>query len=178
MFCTQDMFAAGSETLATAIEWVLVELVKNPMAMKRVMVEVCSVLSSHSTVTEEALGELRYLQLVIRETFRLHPPIPLLLPRLASEPCRVLGYDMPQGHHGSDFEFLPFGADRRICPGMMFGLANVELPLASLLFHFDWEAPGMADPAEINMTEMFGATVGRKGGLLLRPIIRVPVPGA
>nr|CAB3489442.1 unnamed protein product [Digitaria exilis] len=63
-----------------------------------------------------------------------------------------------------------------MCPGMVFGLANVELPLASLLFHFDWEVPGVADPTKLDMTETFGVTVRRKGGFLLCPILRVPVP--
>ncbi|RLM55788.1 Cytochrome P450 71D7 [Panicum miliaceum] len=65
-----------------------------------------------------------------------------------------------------------------MCPGMSFGLANVELALAGLLFHFDWEAPGVADPAEFDMAEAFGITARRKANLLLRPILRVPVPGA
>ncbi|GJN28202.1 hypothetical protein PR202_gb16299 [Eleusine coracana subsp. coracana] len=39
----------------------------------------------------------------------------------------------------------------------MFGLANVELSLASLLLYFDWEAPGVPDPTQFNMTESFGA---------------------
>ncbi|VAI93403.1 unnamed protein product [Triticum turgidum subsp. durum] len=78
---------------------------------------------------------------------------------------------------GADFELLPFGAGRRMCPGMAFGLANVELALASLLLHFDWEAPGVADPAEFDMTEAFGITARRKAGLLLRPVLRVPVRG-
>uniref|UniRef100_A0A453IFE3 Cytochrome P450 71D7 n=1 Tax=Aegilops tauschii subsp. strangulata TaxID=200361 RepID=A0A453IFE3_AEGTS len=74
---------------------------------------------------------------------------------------------------GNDFSFLPFGAGRRMCPGMAFGLANIELALASLLFHFDWEGPS---PDELDMAEAFGVTARRKADLLLRPVLRVPVP--
>jgi hypothetical protein len=56
---------------------------------------------------------------------------------------------------------------------MAFGLASVELPLASLLLHFDWEAPELAG---FDMTEAFGVTARRKADLLLRPSLRVPVP--
>ncbi|CAO2152692.1 unnamed protein product [Urochloa humidicola] len=214
-----DLFSAGSETSVTALEWIMAELIKNPKVMERVTAEVRNAFGARGSVPENALGELRYLHLVIREAFRLHPPVPLLLPRECREPCRVLGYDVPRGmtvlvnawalgrdeqswgggnaeefrperfentggsgevdFKGTDFELLPFGAGRRMCPGVLFGLANVELPLASLLFHFDWEAPGVADPAaEFDMTESFGVTVHRKAGLVLRPVVRVPVPGA
>ena len=53
-----------------------------------------------------------------------------------------------------------------MCPGIAFGLANIGLALASLLFHFDWEGPS---PDELDMTEAFGVTARRKAGLLLRP---------
>ncbi|KAL6874084.1 hypothetical protein ACP4OV_014166 [Aristida adscensionis] len=213
-----DIFGAGSETSATTLEWAIAELVKNPKAMRRATAEVRRAFEGEATVAEQGLGELRYLQLVVRETFRLHAPVPLLLPRESQEPCRVLGYDVPKGatvlvnvwalgrderywpggdaeafrperfeagageaagvdFRGGDFELLPFGAGRRMCPGMAFGLANVELALASLLFHFDWEAPGVADPAEFDMAEAFGITARRKANLLLRPVLRVPVPG-
>uniref|UniRef100_A0A0D9WSG7 Cytochrome P450 n=1 Tax=Leersia perrieri TaxID=77586 RepID=A0A0D9WSG7_9ORYZ len=211
-----DVFSGGSETSATTLGWAIAELIRNPKVMAKVTAEVRQAFAASGTVSESALGELRYLHLVIRETLRLHPPLPLLLPRECQEPCRVLGYDVPRGTQvlvnawalgrdekywggspeefrpdrfgedeatatvdfkGTDFEFLPFGAGRRICPGMTFGLANVELPLASLLFHFDWEAPGMADPTEFDMTEAFSITARRKGNLLLRPVLCVPVPG-
>ncbi|WVZ79262.1 hypothetical protein U9M48_026864 [Paspalum notatum var. saurae] len=209
-----DIFGAGSETSATTLEWAIAELIRNPKAMRRATAEVRGAFGARGAVSEHELGELRYLHLVIRETLRLHTPLPLLLPRLSQEPCRVLGYDVPPGttvlvnawalgrderywpadpeefrperfeaeasaleFKGADFELLPFGAGRRMCPGMSFGLANVELPLASLLFHFDWEAPGVSSPGEFDMTEAFGVTARRKAGLLLRPILRVPVPG-
>ncbi|CAN6163350.1 unnamed protein product [Urochloa humidicola] len=214
-----DIFGAGSETSATTLQWAMAELIRNPKTMRRATAEVRAAFASHGSVPEHALGELRYLHLVIRETLRLHPPAPLLLPRECREPgATVLGYDVPRGatvlvnvwalgrderywpggdpeafrperfedgvgevvgveFKGADFEFLPFGAGRRMCPGMAFGLAIVELALASLLLHFDWEVLGVDDPTELDMTETFGITARRKDNLLLRPILRAPVPG-
>ncbi|TVU24981.1 hypothetical protein EJB05_27454, partial [Eragrostis curvula] len=75
---------------------------------------------------------------------------------------------------GLDFEFTPFGAGRRICPGITFAQANVEIALATLLHHFDWELPRGAKPEELDMTEQFGVTVTRKSQLLLSPVPRIP----
>ncbi|KAL6868255.1 hypothetical protein ACP4OV_015100 [Aristida adscensionis] len=202
----QDIFAAGSETSATTLEWAMAELVGNPAAMRRATAEVRRAFAAAGAVGEHALGELRYLHLVVREALRLHPPVPLLLPRESGEPRRLLGrYDVPRGatvlvnawalgrderywpggdheafrperfdggaaaaavdFRGADFELVPFGAGRRMCPGVAFALA-------ALLFDFDWEAP-----AGLDMGEEFGAVVRRKGGLRLRPILRVPLAG-
>ena len=47
---------------------------------------------------------------------------------------------------GQDFELIPFGSGRRICPGLNLGVATVEIILANLLYWFDWEMPpGMED---------------------------------
>ncbi|CAI9104499.1 OLC1v1003181C1 [Oldenlandia corymbosa var. corymbosa] len=70
---------------------------------------------------------------------------------------------------GKDFSYIPFGAGRRICPGIAFALPNMELPLAHLLFHFDWKLPGEMGPQDLNLTEVFGLTVGPKEDLCLVP---------
>ncbi|RZS21675.1 hypothetical protein BHM03_00054349 [Ensete ventricosum] len=76
---------------------------------------------------------------------------------------------------GFDFEYLPFGAGLRICPAIDFGLAAVELPLASLLFHFDWKLPYGMKPEELDMGEKMSLLVPRQTELKLIATSRIPV---
>jgi cytochrome P450 len=152
------------------------------------------------------MHQLIYLKSVIKETFRLHPIIPLLVPRESRERCQINGYEIPAktrvivnawaigrdpkywvepesfkperfvdslvDFKGTDFEFIPFGAGRRMCPGIAFALPNIELPLAMLLFHFDWMLPNGMKNEDLDMSETFGISVGRKHDLCLIPITR------
>ncbi|GAB4849097.1 hypothetical protein Ancab_040155 [Ancistrocladus abbreviatus] len=196
-----DMFSGGSETSSTTLEWTMSELLKNPEAMEKAQAEVRQVYAGNKIVDETSLEELKYLKLVIKETLRLHPPLPLLLPRESIETCQVYGYNLPTktraiinmwamgrdstiwteaskfnperfvnssiDFQGSNFEYIPFGAGRRICPGISFALANVELPLAMLLYHFDWSLPNGIRCEDFDMTEAFALAMRRKNELYL-----------
>ncbi|CAI0375538.1 unnamed protein product [Linum tenue] len=200
----QDIFAAGTDTSSGVVEWVMSELLRDPRVLSKAQTEVRQIFEKIGFVKEEGLGELKYLKLVIKEAMRLHPPIPMLVPRQNSEYCKIDGYDIPRNtkviinawaigrdpkywtdpdlfiperflnsavdYHGTSLEFIPFGAGRRMCPGIAFGIANVELPLASLLYHFDWRSHDGKPLESLDMSERFGATVKRKYDLCLIPI--------
>ncbi|KAF5949134.1 hypothetical protein HYC85_015091 [Camellia sinensis] len=200
----QDIFSAGSETSSGVIEWAMSEMLKNPEMMKRAQAEVRHVFDRKRNVDETCLHELKYLNSIIKETLRLHPIVPLLLPRESNEQCTINGYEIPVktkvivnawaigrdpkhwneaekfdperflnsaiDFKGACFKYIPFGAGRRICPGIAFAIPNIELPLAQLLYHFDWKLLGGMKQEELDMTETFGLAARRKNDLQVIPI--------
>ncbi|KAM0853271.1 hypothetical protein ACQ4PT_051194 [Festuca glaucescens] len=159
-------------------------------------------------VTEDEIGDLAYLKATVKETLRLHPPVPLLLPHLSIADCEVDRYTIPTGTRlmvnawalardpaswempeqfvperflpggsaaaldskGKDFQYVPFGSGRRICPGINFANTAVEMMLANLVYHFNWELP--AKTKEVDMKEVFSLSIRRKEKLLLVPVPR------
>ncbi|CAL4935871.1 unnamed protein product [Urochloa decumbens] len=92
-----DMFAGGTGTSASAMEWGMSELMRNPSVMKKLQGQIREAFKGKSVVTEADLqaSNLRYLKLVIKEALRLHPPAPLLVPRESIEACELEGYTIP-----------------------------------------------------------------------------------
>ncbi|CAJ1938003.1 unnamed protein product [Sphenostylis stenocarpa] len=91
-----DMLAASMDTSATAIEWTLSELLKNPRVMKKVQIELESVVGLKRKVEESDLEKLEYLDMVIKENMRFHPVGPLLIPRQSREDCMVGDFFIPK----------------------------------------------------------------------------------
>jgi cytochrome P450 len=89
------MFAAGSETSSTVVLWAISEMIKNPKVMEAAQVEVRRVYDKKGCVDETELHQLIYLKNVIKETLRLHPSVPLLVPRESREKCQINGYEIP-----------------------------------------------------------------------------------
>ncbi|URE17399.1 cytochrome P450 [Musa troglodytarum] len=81
------------------------------------------------------------------------------------EPERVMRSSVDTDGH--DFEFMPFGEGRRICPAKNVAMAPTELALASLLHSFDWDLPEGMKKEDISMDEAPGITVHRRSPLVL-----------
>lgn len=83
--------------------------------------------------------------------------------------------DSPIDFKGRDFQFIPFGSGRRICPGIAFAIASLELVIANLVHQFDWALPNGMDETSLDMTEAPGqlAVQHRKNPLLAIPTPRV-----
>lgn len=197
------MFVAGTDTTSAVLEWTMTELVRHPRVMKKAQEEVRKIVGSSGKVDESHLQHLHYMKAVVKETMRLHPPVPLLVPRESMEDCVLDGYEIPaktrvlinsyaigrdpkswddplnydperfENHNmdfkDQDYKFLPFGGGRRGCPGYAFGLATMELALALLLYHFDWELPQGVGADDVNLDEIFGLATRKKTPLILVP---------
>lgn len=87
---------AGTETTAKLSEWAMAEILKNHNVLKRVQEELAEVVGLNNIVEEYHLPKLQYLDATVKETFRLHPVTPFLVPRSSSKACLVGGYTIPK----------------------------------------------------------------------------------
>ncbi|ESQ32853.1 hypothetical protein EUTSA_v10004067mg [Eutrema salsugineum] len=199
-----NVLLGAISTSAITMTWAMAELMRNPRAMKKVQSEVRNQMGNKSMITFDDTDQLNYLKMVTKETWRLHPPVPLLVPREVMSEFEINGYKiqpktllyvntwaigrdpdtwkdpevfLPERFmdnnidaKGQNFELLPFGSGRRICPGMYMGTTMVEFGLANMLSQFDWKLPEGMVVEDIDMEESPGLTVGKKKELLLVPV--------
>nr|GFA03182.1 cytochrome P450 71A2-like [Tanacetum cinerariifolium] len=200
-FFESEMFVAGTDTTSTSLEWAISELIRHPRVMKKLQQEVGGIAKGKARITEEDLEIIKhpYLEGVLKETLRVHTPLPLLVPRESTQDVKLNYYDIAAGtqvminvwmisrdpavwedpeefkperfvnnnidYKGLHFEFLPFGAGRRGCPGIQFGMAITKLALANLVYRFNFELPNKGIFKELDMSVSTGLTIHRKNPL-------------
>ncbi|KAL6877491.1 hypothetical protein ACP4OV_012706 [Aristida adscensionis] len=92
-----DMVVGGTETTSNTVEWAMAELMLRPGMLSKVREEVDAVVGRDAVVEEAHLPRLHYLHAVIKETLRLHPAVPLLVPHCPSADAAVGGHRVPAG---------------------------------------------------------------------------------
>ncbi|CAN6242337.1 unnamed protein product [Urochloa humidicola] len=180
-----SILQTGTDTSSGTIEWAMALLLNHPSAMAKARAEIDEVVGTARVLEESDLPNLPYLQLVVRETLRLHP----IAPHESSADTSVVagGYDIPAGTMllvnvhamqrdarvwGDDaarfsperFEggrsdgkwMLPFGMGRRHCPGEGLAMKVVSVALGTLVQCFEWRRVG---DEEVDMAEGSGLTV-------------------
>lgn len=96
VYVVQDIFVSGSDSSSAVLEWAMLELMKNPETMKRAKAELAQVVGENKTIEEKDVGRLPYLQCIMKETLRIHPPSSLLT-RKADQDVELCGYFVPKG---------------------------------------------------------------------------------
>lgn len=91
----QDVIAAATDTSSVTNEWTMTEVIKQPRVMRRIQQELDQVVGRDRMVVESDLAHLNYLRCVVRETFRMHPAGPFLIPHESIQPTTLMGYHIP-----------------------------------------------------------------------------------
>ncbi|PON41124.1 Cytochrome P450, E-class, group I [Parasponia andersonii] len=95
LYIVENINVAAIETTLWSMEWAIAELVNHPTVQSKVREEIRAVLKGEP-VTESNLNKLPYLQATVKETLRLHTPIPLLVPHMNLEEAKLGGYTIPR----------------------------------------------------------------------------------
>ncbi|XP_078440887.1 cytochrome P450 77A1-like [Wolffia australiana] len=174
-----EFINGGTDTTATAVEWGMARLIENPSMQSRLQAEIAAQCGDRK-VEDGDVERMPFLQALVKEILRRHPPTYFSLTHAAAAPAKLGGYDVPPGTNvefflpamsddprswrdplafnperflsgGEDADLtgvagvkmIPFGAGRRICPGLAMGTAHIALILARMVQEFAWAAlPG------------------------------------
>ncbi|KAM0027315.1 putative geraniol 8-hydroxylase [Helianthus debilis subsp. tardiflorus] len=200
-----DLFVAGTDTVSTTLEWAMTELIRNSKEMEIARLELINCMQNNDKILQERdIPQLPYLHAVIKETLRLHPPAPFLIPHEATHDVEVEGFIVPKDaqilcnvwaigrdpnvwsntnefmperfldveidYRGQDFNLIPFGAGRRMCPGLNIAHRMLHTILGSLIYNFDWKLDGNMKGQDLDMEEKFGLTLPRNVPLMAIPV--------
>lgn len=217
-----DFFTAGTDTTSISTEWALVELMNNPSLLQKAREEIDNVVGKNRLVDESDGPNLPYIQAIIKETFRLHPPVPMVTRRCVTQ-CKIENYVIPENSlifvnnwamgrnpiywdkplefnperflknstnsngvidvRGQNFQILPFGSGRRMCPGVTLAMQEVPALLGAIIQCFDFNFVGpkgeilKGGDIVIDVNERPGLTAPRVHDLVCVPVERIGCGG-
>ncbi|XP_010466194.1 PREDICTED: cytochrome P450 705A5-like [Camelina sativa] len=90
-----DLVVAGTDTSRHATQWTMAEILNNPKVLEKLREEIDSVVGRTRLVQETDLPNLPYLQAIVKEGLRLHPPGPLFA-RTTRERCMIGGFHVQE----------------------------------------------------------------------------------
>ncbi|XP_050290574.1 cytochrome P450 76T24-like [Quercus robur] len=91
-----DLFLAEIGTISTTMEWAMTVLLQNPEKMAKPRDELKEVLGKDEHVQESDISKFHYLRGIVKETFRLHNPVPFLVPHKAETNVEMCGFIVPK----------------------------------------------------------------------------------
>lgn len=92
-----DLFIAGTDTTSTTVEWAMTELLRHPEKMAKAQSEIVQAIGDNGRPVQELdIPKLPYIQAIAKETLRMHPPAPFLLPHKAEKKVQLDGYLVPK----------------------------------------------------------------------------------
>jgi unspecific monooxygenase len=187
---------AGHETTATILAWAFYQIHKNPEVLRKLTTEIAKLGANPDPMV---LAKLPYLNAVCQETLRMYPVIPILLPRIAKQPIKIMDYTydtesvlapsiylvhyredlypQPQEFKPERFlerqyspsEYLPFGGGNRRCLGYALAELEMRLVLATILANYKLQ---LADNKLIK-SQRRGFALAPKGGVSMLMVDKV-----
>jgi cytochrome P450 len=160
----RTLLAAGHETTATSLTWALYHIYSDHSVLDRLVAELSD------RPTPRGMVALPYLGAVIKESLRMHPPVPIVLRRLTAGltvdgvHCKagdVVGIALYALHFNPDiwpepqsfdperflakrwspFEYAPFGGGHRRCIGAAFANSELAVALGTIIGTLDLRMP-------------------------------------
>ncbi|CAN8238063.1 unnamed protein product [Cochlearia groenlandica] len=202
-----EFLNGGTDTTATALQWIMANLVKKPEIQEKLYEEIKSVIGEgDKEIEEEEAHKMPYLKAIVLEGLRRHPPGHFVLPHSVTEDTVLGGYKVPKkgtvnflvaeigrdpkvwdepmefkperfmgGEETVDItgsrgiKMMPFGAGRRICPGIGLAMLHLEYYVANMVKEFEWKE---VEGYEVDLTEKLEFTVVMKYPLKARAVPR------
>uniref|UniRef100_A0A0C9S6Z1 TSA: Wollemia nobilis Ref_Wollemi_Transcript_14115_1857 transcribed RNA sequence n=1 Tax=Wollemia nobilis TaxID=56998 RepID=A0A0C9S6Z1_9CONI len=92
-----EFINGGTDTTSTTMQWLMANLVKHPHIQAKLYDEIVVVAGKEKPVEDDDLSRMPYLEAVVKETLRRHPPGMFVLPHAVTEACALGGYVIPAG---------------------------------------------------------------------------------